>query len=268
MAALLTPAEARPNPGRDYAYLREQGATHDQAIVGVAQKYNQPQHRIEEIAARDSWRMRYENVQALAVLDDKAFDQAVRVKELLNRWKECKDVLEMAYLAAQSRTATDKDVAKWRSALLSWCEMWDRLVAAEAEVRQKVLESRLTESARLRFYELKDDLLAAYGDNGPQYRLLVELVADAKVRLEETRSSGRNVGTSEYAELVKLVVSGIGQLQRYTEATKVEAINRQVNQAVLMVIEIAEHVLIDHPRLFQDFAHTVDERLLAAGDSS
>lgn len=150
----------------------------------------------------------------------------------------------------------EQALRKQRNAYRRWFEIQHQATAMEQEVRRRQLESLVIFRS---FYEdTYTQLMDAYGDLGPQYRLLVERAAALDARIKVMDQSARDVPTDEVAEMNKLHLSLMNQLQRYTEATKTESLTRQTQETIQQLMIIVEHrVSPTNPQLWREIVHDV-----------
>jgi len=150
----------------------------------------------------------------------------------------------------------EQQLRKQRNAYRRWYEIQAQATQLEEEVRRRKLES--LHLFQQRFQSTYNDLAEEYGDLGPQYRLLAERLSSVDARIHAMDHSGRDLSTQELAELHKLHLSLLNQLQRYTEATKTEAITKQTQDVVNQVLIIVEHrVSPANPQLWREIIHDV-----------
>ncbi len=129
--------------------------------------------------------------------------------------------------------------------------------AAEGRWRQ----DGLARAAALNVATLREDLLAHYGDLGPQYPLLVERLVQAHVRATHGDAQGEDWGQGAHIRAAEEVRRCVAALQRYTESLKQEIIAKRVEMQVVRVVEIIEAVVLPvAPQLWNDVIAALAER--------
>jgi len=193
----------------------------------------------------------------------------LRLEELKAGAARAKDVMDSVYEHAQEiderkgRAEPDaRTVKKWRDAVETWTKLNDLLVQAEDEYR-RVGRHPLPVVVMGRKKKIVEDLQRQYGDHGPQYQMLVEMVASKKIRLESMDEAG--IYGVEYDGLARALREDIGQLQRYTEATKSEAIHKEVNEVGALILGMVDRYLHDQPTLFRTIVQAVRRAIESGG---
>jgi hypothetical protein len=194
-----------------------------------------------------------------------------RVEELRGAVSQAKDVMDSVYEDTQlvhpklgRPSPKSGTVARWKSSVSTWQSLRDELAVTEDELR-RMGHSPLPAVMLGRKNRIVSDLTGQYGDHGPQYSLLVDMVASKKIRLEMLERSA-SFGT-EYDSLSKGIRDDIAQLQRYTEATKSEAIHKEVNEVGSIILGITERHLADQPGLFKRIVSDVVRAIESGGGS-
>lgn len=189
-------------------------------------------------------------------------DPTARLKTMLDELQRAQLDLDKArYQADEIPPGTPDDVIeaalrKQRNAYRRWFEISQQATTLEQEARRRQLES--LQLFRNEYQQTYDALIEAYGDLGPQYRLIVERAASIDARIKVLDQSQRNISTDEVAELTKLHLSLMNQLQRYTEATKTESLTRQTQETIQQLMIIVEHrVAPTNPALWREIVHDV-----------
>lgn len=181
-------------------------------------------------------------------------------KELQDAVDAARDVMDACYEQVFSSKGPDgraiplkTDVDKWTAASKAWTDLLDKLTVAEAEDSRKTeVERGSSDEFARRKKAISDELMTQYGDHGPQYRLLVDMVASKKVRMEVMEMLG-HYNRPEYDALSKLIRDDVGQLQKYTEASKSisASYTKDLNEVMAMVMGAVEVELEHQPTAFQ-----------------
>ena len=121
----------------------------------------------------------------------------------------------------------------------------------EAENRRKDFDNS-RDSILEKKNQVMDDLLAQYGDHGPQYQLLVDLAASTKTRMDMLLTASKEDNT-QYLELARMFVQTINQLQKYTEASRSisESVSRELNEVMNLVMMVVSRELEHEPSTFK-----------------
>ncbi len=108
---------------------------------------------------------------------------------------------------------------------------------------------------------LREDLLAHYGDLGPQYPLLVERLVQATIRASSCDALGDTLEAAAHVRAADEVRKSVAALQRYTESLKQEIIQKRVEAQVVRVVEIIEAVVLPvAPQLWHEVMAAIAER--------
>lgn len=161
---------------------------------------------------------------------------------------EATDTADNAGAMSLPADATEKDILQLkedcrtnvRKAFNRYQDLRVQARKAEQELRRARLEEPLAGQWRAEYDTLRETLRAEYVGLGPQYELLCDNVASCSMRIRQMETSGREYDSGEYAEMMKLYVTLINQLQKYTEAMKSESINKQTQEVVEQIIRICE----------------------------
>jgi hypothetical protein len=205
-------------------------------------------------AADGGWEDRYQRNTILELLEGDNDDED-ELRDLQTQLERATDVLDAAYDQTQSARDpdTDKpiltksDTEKYKMALAAWSDIKDRLNAARERIRRRRIELQAPRDAIERKEKIVAELTRQYGDLGPQYRLLVEMAASIKLRIEMMEVSGRDYTSSEFEALAKLFLNYVGQMQKYTEATKSESITKEVNEFGVVFMGFVDQIFGDQP---------------------
>ncbi len=131
--------------------------------------------------------------------------------------------------------------------------------ALEAEVRWR--QDAVARAAGIDVAALRADLLAHYGDLGPQYPLLVERLVQAHVRATHGDAQGEDLPLGAHIRAADEVRKSVAALQRYTESLKQEIIAKRVELQVVRVVEIIEAVVLPvAPQLWNEVIAALAER--------
>jgi hypothetical protein len=150
-----------------------------------------------------------------------------------------------------------KGAARYEYALAAYDRQCDRVAAAEAQLRRLEVLRDQAEYWTRRRAELDTAFRAQYGNRGPQYEVLIKRVVYAEVRAEMLEATGQAVDTIEWRRASQSVLDAIAALQKYTEGQKTEVIQKKQQEAILVVLGIAERIVA--PRQPGLWARVVDE---------
>src|SRR5215831_992763 len=196
------------------------------------------------------------------VVDHPQLDPTQRLKTTLEELSRAHLELERSrYECDELPPGTPPDTVeqalrKQRNAYRRWYEIQAQATQLEQEARRRQLES--LQLFKQRYEETYNDLLEHYGDLGPQYRLLVERLSSIDARIHILDNSQRDLRPEEVTELNKLHLTLVNQLQRYTEATKTETLNKQTQDVINQILIIVEHrVSPANPQLWREVVHDV-----------
>jgi hypothetical protein len=191
-----------------------------------------------------------------------ALDPAQRLQTILKELERAHLELERTrYAADELPPGTPDDqiedcLRKQRNAYRRWYEIQQQATQLEAETRRRQIEN--LQNFQLRYQQTYAELVESYGDLGPQYRLLTERLASLDARIAAMDQSQRDLSPAEIDTLNKLHLSFVNQLQRYTEATKSEVLNKQTQDVVNQILIIVEHrVSPANPQLWREVMHDV-----------
>lgn len=168
-------------------------------------------------------------------------------------------IYERAFRKANGPGATARDRAALASAY--------RLVRAEQKRRGQAVDRALAREQqaadaaqrRTRCREVRAALYQKYGDLGPQYAILVDVVARAVAWAEEADEKGDR---SECAAWDRMVRESVAALQRFTESTKEPIIQKRIREKVRIVLEIVEQEIAPQaPELWLTALRALEQRL-------
>jgi len=188
------------------------------------------------------------------ILANPALDPEVRLQLVLDaesrareEWQDC------ARVADDIDPVTDPDLLEnarkeLRNAYRRWFEISNQAIDLGEKFRRAKLELPRTHQWETQYQEMLHDFAAQYEEGGPQYRLLCERVAGLTIRLRQMESSGRDFNQSEYNQTNASLLSFVNQLQRFTEATRTEAVSKEaqaVAEAIMAVVD--RHISVTYP---------------------
>lgn len=211
-----------------------------------------------------AWEIRYRDQELASILEAEGLQPDRRLSALLHMEQEAREVLDGAILVAKRPVATKDDVAQYNTALNAWTNLQTKIAEAEADTRRRTFEQGNQDRWGDRYQEIFAGIMANYQGLGPQYEVLVSQLARQQVRVERAEASGRDVPLEETNESTKLTIALVGQLQKYTEATKSEAIRQEQQDAIMAVLRIVEGELSDYPNLWQRVAQRVHRLVTGA----
>lgn len=215
---------------------------------------------VERWAVEDAWELAFQNKQRLKALDERELQDQHQLSEAIDIVRHARDLLDQAVADAQSPDATPNEWRKWKTAQDAYLQAVEHLNAIEARVRRKSLEGLAGDEQTKIYEELRQRLLAQYGDRGVQYEVLAELLAAATVRIRLAQRSGRDVDASEFRELTKIAIDVANQLQRFTESMKVESIRPEVQKGILAALAIVERHLAGMPNVWRGIVREIKAR--------
>src|SRR2546430_5006399 len=126
-----------------------------------------------------------------------------RFVELLRQERFTHDVLIEAQEVIRDNVARDpRDLMRWKMAQAAWLDIRKQVVDAESSFRRQTMESGRDEKWQEVYDGIFSSLSEHYPDE-PQYSLLCERVAGVTVRLRQMETSGRDIESHEYSELLK-----------------------------------------------------------------
>jgi hypothetical protein len=243
--------------------IRKSHSSEIETIRTIASKPGMPEEGVIRKWARDGgWEKCYDQQRALATLSDEEFKNDYRLQRLRMQLRNAAEVLNNAY-SKVTRTddegnalSISTDVETYGKAYKIWKDALDSLWEAEQQLRRS-LESRSTADSATRKDVIVNELLAEYGDYGPQYRHLISLVAGITLRIEAMEVGGRDAPSAEYVQLAKLKLDAINQMQKYTEATKSATVSQELNSLGAKFLEIAERRFGTYPDEFAAFIEDI-----------
>lgn len=133
--------------------------------------------------------------------------------------------------------------------VLAQIEAYDRRIAQEASRRQRQVA-------------LKRDLLAQYGDLGPQYLVLVDRLISVVLQAEALEDQHLPFDPEEHRAITYQIKSLVDQLQKHTESVKQEVVNKKIETQVIRVLEVVERVVAPQsPVLWQNVVHSLESEM-------
>jgi len=192
------------------------------------------------------------------ILQNPALDPEVRLTLVIEaesrareEWQDC------ARVADDIDPVTDPDLLEsarkeLRNAYRRWFEISQQAQDLGEKFRRAKLELPRTAKWEQDYQAMLHDFDAQYEQGGPQYKLLCERVAGLTIRLRQMEASGRDFNQSEYNQTNASLLSFVNQLQRFTEATRTEAVSKEaqaVAEAIMAVVD--RHISVTYPELWQ-----------------
>jgi YesN/AraC family two-component response regulator len=162
--------------------------------------------------------------------------------------------------ARASGTARDVEAVQKADQLLSAARA--RLSAADLRVAK--WESTLAAEVRWaeRLKVVRRMLLRQYDGLGPQYELLVERAARAAVRAEQADEVAEETEAQEHRALSREIRETIQALQKHTESTKQEVIDKHVNAQCALIVAIVEQVVQPQaPELWREVTEVLSAKV-------
>lgn len=208
----------------------------------------------------NGWERGFERSCQLQALDGDTLRATQRVTQYRTFLDAAIDALEY-----HLKTASEDRGEAWTkifSTLTAQTAHWDKAVReAEDTLRQMALE-RQTEDARQKGEEVYAHLLSQYDGLGPHYQVLCRRLAETVVRMEQANASGRIVTADEHARMTDQYVRLIGQLQKYTETTKSEAVSKEAQSYVRAAVKVLEEVVAPvQPQLWARALRTLERKI-------
>ena len=192
------------------------------------------------------------------ILQNPALDPEVRLTLVIEaesrareEWQDC------ARVADDIDPVEDPDLLEnarkeLRNAYRRWYEISQQAQDLGEKFRRARLELPRTQVWEAQYQEMLSQFDEQYSTGGPQYRLLAERVAGLTIRLRQMESSGRDFNQSEYNQTNASLLSFVNQLQRFTEATRTEAVSKEAQAVAEVLMGIMErHVAVTYPELWQ-----------------
>ena len=196
-------------------------------------------------------------------MSDFAADRLERARENLTTQIHALELLRETMIDAE------RDIRAKPARYQALCQSYDRQYASVCKAEEAVIRLEDVDADdgywALRAEELARDLSEEYGQRGPQYDILIRRLVFAEVSVEQLEKSGRNFDTGEYRNANRAVLEATQALQKYTESQKSEVVQKAQQNAMLLIMEVAERVIA--PKYPEAWAMVVDEieRLLPAG---
>lgn len=217
-------------------------------------------------AVDDAWERAYENTIIARALELPGVQQAQRLEYLV----EMRDGFQQRVEHLQRLLSSDNpEQVPTRLEQESLRDAWRMLQETDAQIER--LEEQLRrqraesmapdlqpEKWRVREQELYEELTVHYQGRGPVYENLCKQLAEITVRVEQLRDANVVTSTGDYTKLHQLRIQTIGQLQRFTEATKSEALTKQSQEVGLGLMRIVEGVVAPRaPELYNEIVQAV-----------
>lgn len=254
----LVPDQARVAMLREYLLRRQQGLPEDVAfqLVSTGHQYAAA-WKIE-----DRWELAFRAAASLTILADDSLRHDVMLLSLLKRKKQVEGILDDLF---DTSTSMGDEQAKAAREYLKYSSEVDRIIDRINEFARQAATRFAEQNALPRWderrREISQDLHAAYHGKGPQYDLLCQQLVSAKILLEQVEASPHNLDPSDYAKMTQVVVLLTNQLQKFTEATKSEAIRTEVQDALVKFMGIVEQVVApSYPSLWNQLVQEVVRR--------
>lgn len=262
---------------REYILARHNGAGESaalQACTGASVAQVRTWHM------QESWEHAYRAIRSLQLANDERISNAVLLSDLIERRQQIHDIVREAYDDSTNPQLdpASKSKAQQRYVTLSMemDKVNDRVEAALIRVSGSFADT----SALPKWVAVKDqivgDLRDTYAAKGPQYELLIERTAAAILLQKQMEDAPAAIRPQEYARLSVTVVTLINQLQKYTEATKSQAVREEVQEALVSFMKIVENIVApEAPSLWNRVVQEVVRRaggtldgqpLLASGE--
>jgi len=209
------------------------------------------------------------------ILQNPALDPEVRLTLVIEaeqrareEWQDC------ARVADDIDPVTDPDLLEnarkeLRNAYRRWYEISQQAQDLGEKFRRARLELPRTQVWEAQYQQMLHDFDAQYEQGGPQYKLLCERVAGLTIRLRQMEASGRDFNQSEYNQTNASLLSFVNQLQRFTEATRTEAVSKEAQAVAEVLMGIMErHVAVTYPELWQRIVGDVRRALEGVGTAA
>jgi len=191
------------------------------------------------------------------ILSNPALDPEVRLTLVIEAESRAREEWQdQARVADDIDPVTDPDLLEnarkeLRNAYRRWYEISQQAQDLGERFRRQRLELPRTALWESQYQEMLSQFDAQYEQGGPQYRLLCERVAGLTIRLRQMEASGRDFNQSEYNQTNASLLSFINQLQRFTEATRTEAVSKEAQAVAETLMGIMErHVAVTYPELW------------------
>ncbi len=161
--------------------------------------------------------------------------------------------------------------ARYAALCAAYDKQYDQVVRSQETVRR--LQEAIAIEATLngdywkqRTDTLTHDLLEEYGGRGPQYEILIRRLVFAEVLVEQLEGTSRALHTAEWRAGNRAVLDATQALQKYTESQKSEVVQRERQQAMLVIMELAERVIAPrNPEAWAEIVDEIDRRMLNSG---
>ena len=217
------------------------------------------------------WEASYREREVKAVLAMPGLQPLQRLRDLQEVRAHAKDVLSAS--AQELRGDAEGDVPS-AAATERYNKLWKHFLEIEKEiaeladvVRKEEMErsgARASKEWRERRETLYQNFLEQYDSLGPVYETLCAQLADVRVRIEQSQVSGRNVPIEEFTKMNQAQIQIIGQLQKYTEATKSESISKEAQELAKHILEIVEQEIAqESPHLWQRIVQALRKKITA-----
>lgn len=213
-------------------------------------------------ALTDNWELAYRAVTTSTLLLDESFSAEREIIDLKKRRVQIQaiidDVHNDATMPSDEKHAAQAAFLRHVSKL---DEVQDRLRQVTHDASMRYAEHIATPRWATRRDQKLRDYRLAYQGKGPQYETLCERLADATVMIEILQSAPLTIDSTEYQRMNQTVVLLTNQLQKFTEATKTQAIKTEINEALGRFMDLMEELIApDHPQLWDSVVREVIRR--------
>jgi predicted secreted protein len=159
----------------------------------------------------------------------------VRASPLLAELQQRKNQLTdlLATVAAQAELGRDTQAAQLYLAYARALDAINDRIADQYQRAAATPGGAHAAADQARQAQLVRDFQRQYHGKGPQYTLLCERAAAATRYIEAIEAAGTPITTSDWLRMHKVLLDIIGQLQQYTESTKLEVVVREREQAAM-----------------------------------
>jgi hypothetical protein len=240
---------------------------------------------LQKLSEKEDWEGAWQQTKAQRILEDPTLDDAERLRALLREQRLAYDLLQTVRQSLDE--AAQRDIIPSSREIRAWTELqdrWNQISRWTEEVRARLARSQLAFSDKPPYPHVGaasqnhwtklyrgyvEELKEKYAELGPQYDLLCEQVAAAHVRHQQMLAAGPGeVPSEEFVGMLRSAREGIAQLQRYTESTKSEAIDRASQAATLAVLQIVSvYVSETNPEAWSAIVEDVTRLASGRGDT-
>lgn len=161
--------------------------------------------------------------------------------------------------------------ARYAALCAAYDKQYEQVVRSQETVR-RLQETQAFEAAldadhwAHRAEELTAALTEEYAGRGPQYEILIRRLVRAEVLAEQLEGTGRALHTGEWRAANRAVLDATQALQKYTESQKSEVVQRERQQAMIVIMEVAERVIAPrYPELWANVVDEIDHLMLKSG---